>query len=68
MVTLATSVLAKVSLNSGESTELTLSLDSSAFAFYDPEKSEWKIEPGVFTLNVGSSSSDIRLKLPITIN
>jgi beta-glucosidase len=51
----------KVELAPGASTELTFVLGDGAFSYYDPEESDWVLEPGTFTLHVGSSSRDIRL-------
>jgi beta-glucosidase len=41
---------------------VSIPLDRSAFAFYDPEKGGWVAEKGEYTILVGSSSRDIRLK------
>jgi beta-glucosidase len=58
---------AKVMLKAGESKTVKLTLNSDAFQFFHPEKSKWVIEPGAFTILVGSSSRDIRLSKEITI-
>jgi beta-glucosidase len=50
----------KVSLQPGESQQLTFHLDSRSLAFYDPYAAAWTIEPGEFEILVGSSSRDIR--------
>jgi beta-glucosidase len=52
---------AKVSLKSGETRTVTLSLTGQSLAYYDPSAGDWVTEPGMFTLLVGSSSRDIRL-------
>lgn len=52
----------RIHLEPGESRAIEVSLESAAFAFYDTEKSAWTVEPGVFTIMVGSSSADIRLE------
>jgi beta-glucosidase len=52
----------RVELAPGESTELTLLLGEDAFSFYDPGRGGWVLEPGRFTIQVGSSSRDIRLQ------
>jgi beta-glucosidase len=52
---------AKVSLKPGEKRKVSVRLDRSAFAFYDPAKNGWVAEKGVFKILVGSSSRDIHL-------
>ena len=53
---------AKVSLQPGETCRVEFILDSRAFAFYDPDRKGWVVEPGIFEIQVGSSSRDIRVK------
>ena len=50
----------KVELAPGESAELTLVLGDDAFSYYDPARAGWVLEPGTFTIRVGSSSRDLR--------
>jgi beta-glucosidase len=52
----------KVFLKAGEKQTVSISLNRSAFAFYDPEKKGWAAEKGEFKILVGSSSRDIRLE------
>jgi beta-glucosidase len=52
----------KVFLKPGERQTVTVTLDQSAFAFYDPSQSRWVAEKGDFKIMVGSSSRDIRLE------
>lgn len=52
----------KVFLKPGEKLTVSIPLPRSAFAFYSPEKGGWLAEQGAFTILVGSSSRDIRLK------
>ncbi|MBE3574010.1 MAG: glycoside hydrolase family 3 C-terminal domain-containing protein [Firmicutes bacterium] len=56
---------AKVALQPGESKTVEFVLDFRAFAFYDPGRSRWVVEPGEFELLVGSSSRDIRARATI---
>jgi beta-glucosidase len=58
---------AKVTLDPGEQTTVTLDLDRRAFAFWDVDTRDWKVEPGAFELRVGSSSRDIRCTVTITV-
>jgi beta-glucosidase len=53
---------AKVSLKAGETKTVSLTLNQQSLAFYDPAQAAWVTEPGTFTLLVGSSSRDIRLR------
>jgi len=53
---------AKVSLQSGETKHVTLSLDRRAFSFFDITRHDWHAEPGDFAILIGSSSADIRLQ------
>ncbi len=57
----------KVYLDAGESKIVEISLDNEAFRYYDPEVSEWVLEPGEFIIKVGPSSRDIRLEKNITM-
>jgi len=56
---------AKVFLEPGEETAVTLLLDWRAFAFYDAGSQEWVLEAGDFEILVGASSRDIRLRAVI---
>jgi beta-glucosidase len=52
----------KFFLKPGESKTLTLQLDKDSLAAWDPEAHGWKVYPGLYSVMVGSSSRDIRLK------
>jgi beta-glucosidase len=52
---------AKVDLQPSEETEITITLDQRAFAFYDAPSREWVVESGDFEILIGASSRDIRL-------
>ena len=49
----------KVALQPGEETSVTLELDRRAFAYYDPQLKDWRVEAGAFEILVGASSQDI---------
>ncbi len=49
----------KVRLSPGESATVELALDDSAFAAWDPVERSWVVEPGVYTVHVGRSASDV---------
>ena len=57
----------KVVLKPGEKQTVSIPLDGSAFAFYDPKKGGWVAEPGDFEISVGDSSRDIRLRGTFTL-
>jgi beta-glucosidase len=50
---------AKVTLDPGEQTRVTLILDERAFAYWDPERPGWRVDPGTYELHVGRSSVDV---------
>ena len=51
----------KVYLKAGETKRVEIRLDDEAFRFFDPIERKFKVEPGAFTVKVGSSAADIRL-------
>ncbi|TRZ52163.1 glycosyl hydrolase [bacterium] len=57
---------ARVSLEPGESTEVTLTLDERAFSYWNIEKNGWVIESGNYEIMIGVSSRDIRLCATVT--
>ncbi|MGE5221494.1 MAG: fibronectin type III-like domain-contianing protein, partial [Omnitrophica WOR_2 bacterium] len=57
----------KVSLEPGQEQPVQFILDKRAFAFYDPERKDWIVEPGEFEILVGASSRDIRLTTKIVL-
>jgi beta-glucosidase len=58
---------AKVLLEPSESLTLTFMLTREAFAFYDIGSREWVVEAGMFEIQIGSSSRDIRLRRTVDI-
>ena len=50
----------KVSLEPGETADVSFVLDERSLAFYDPDQRAWVAEAGEFVVLVGSSSRDIR--------
>jgi beta-glucosidase len=57
----------RITLSPGESKTLSFKIPVSEFSFYSSEKNDFKIDPGKWEIQVGSSSKDIRLKKNITI-
>ena len=57
----------RISLAPGESRKLTFEIPVAEFSFYDITINGFKTEPGLWEIQVGSSSKDIRLKKNISI-
>ncbi len=57
----------KISLESGESKDVVLNLPVKDWAFYNDKISKWVINPGKYTINIGSSSSDIRQQINVIV-
>ena len=51
----------KVFLQPGEKQKVSVALDRSAFAHYDPDKKAWVADQGAYKILVGSSSRDVQL-------
>ncbi|MBO7633845.1 MAG: glycoside hydrolase family 3 C-terminal domain-containing protein [Lachnospiraceae bacterium] len=58
----------KVFLAPGEEKEITVELDERAFSYYCVGAHKWCVEPGAYTISVGSSNRDIRLRGDIWFN
>ena len=58
----------KVELQPGETKEVTFTLDSRAFAYYDTILSDWFVESGDYEIQAGTSSQDIALKEIVTLH
>lgn len=57
----------KVFLKVGEETEVSITLDKRAFAYYNVNIHDWHVETGAFTVCVGSSSRDIKLTAAVNV-
>lgn len=57
----------KVFLKPGESKDVTLTLTDRDFSFWDVKSGSWIIEPGTFTLKVGTSSQELPYTLPVSV-
>ena len=55
----------KVNLKAGESIAIAIELEADAFKYYDDTKGSWVLEPGKFTIAVGSSSKDIQMSADV---
>ncbi len=58
---------AKVSANAGAATTARLTVPARAFQRFDASTGAWVPEPGAYTLQVGRSSRDIRLKAKLVL-
>ena len=58
----------KVFLKPGETKTVSVRLGEEAFRFYCLGKHNFVVEPGAFTVSVGSSSVDIRLTSTINLD
>lgn len=57
----------KIELAPGETKDLSLNLDQRAFAYWDTELGDWRVDSGEFDILVGSSATDIRLEARVTV-
>ncbi|MDO4622017.1 MAG: glycoside hydrolase family 3 C-terminal domain-containing protein [Eubacteriales bacterium] len=57
----------KVELAPGEEKQVCFTLDNRAFAYYEPKIHDWFTESGAYTIEIGSSSRDIRLTAAVQV-
>lgn len=57
----------KISLVPGEKKAVEMLLRKDAFGYYDVDKKAFRVNPGVYTIQIGASSEDIRLSAEMTI-
>ena len=57
----------RVSLSPGESRHVEIALDQRSMAYWDTGTHGWKVDPGIFTVFVGDSSSNLPLRKEFTI-
>ena len=58
---------ARVELAPGASKTVAMMLDRRAFSYWSEKTHGWRLDPGVFEIQAGSSSRDIRLRAPVTL-
>ena len=58
----------KVELQSGESRDVTFTLDKRSFAYWNTQIHDWHVESGEFTIEIGQSSRDIEVSGTVTVN
>jgi beta-glucosidase len=57
----------RVSLANDETKTITILLDPDTFSYFDEAKGAWAVEPGSYTIEVGSSSRSIQLTAPVDV-
>jgi beta-glucosidase len=57
----------RATLATDQSINVTVVLDRRAFTYFDEAKGDWVVEPGSYTVEVGSSSRNILLAGPIEV-
>ncbi|MBE0650993.1 MAG: glycoside hydrolase family 3 C-terminal domain-containing protein [Bacteroidales bacterium] len=57
----------RVTLNPGETKEVSFVLSTNQLAFYHNDLKKWMVNPGVYKIMIGSSSEDIRLTKDLEI-
>ncbi len=57
----------KVNLKPMEEKNIIFELDKSAFAYWNTYISDWHVESGIYTVEIASSSKDVRLASQITV-
>jgi beta-glucosidase len=55
------------SLETDQVITVTIILDRSAFSYFDESTHDWVVEPGTYTIEVGSSSRNILLDGPVVV-
>jgi beta-glucosidase len=58
----------RVSLAPGETRVASVVLPRDAFAYFDPQRKAWQVDPGIYQIEVGASSRDLRLHTPLTVH
>ena len=58
----------RISLESGETKNVSFGLKSEDFSYWDENKKDWSIEEGEFEIMIGSSSEEIKLKMSLSIH
>ena len=58
----------KIHLGPGEEGEVVLQLDRRSFSFFAPSQKRWIVEDGRYTLQIGTSSTEIMYEIPMMIH
>ncbi len=57
----------RISLEPGESKEVTIPFTERTFAYFDAASESWQVEAGDYDILIGASSEDIRLSSSLTV-
>jgi beta-glucosidase len=57
----------RVPLDPGETRMVHFTIDRDALSYWSPEQKAWIAEPGLFEVQIGTSSHDIRLTAPLML-
>jgi beta-glucosidase len=57
----------KITVAAGGNGAVSMKLDASAFAYYDPTKHAWVAEAGDYTIYAGDSSRNLPVKATFTL-
>ena len=57
----------RVPLKRGDSRKITIEVPAERLRYWDTQKKQYVVEPGDYEILIGSTSDDIRLKLPMAI-
>lgn len=57
----------KVELAPGETRDVKIRIKGSDLAYFDADRHEWVVEPGMYEAHIGASSADIRSKVKFNI-
>lgn len=58
----------KIGLNPGETKTVTFVLDKRAFAYWNTEIHNWRVESGAYEIQIGENAQDIVLSNTVTVN
>jgi beta-glucosidase len=58
----------KVFLKAGETRGVSFTLNARSFAIYDPKVNDWTVPGGVYSILLGASSRDIRLRRDVHVH
>ncbi len=58
----------RIHLQSGEERVVSLAVPVRSFRIFDEQKNDYVVQPGVYQLQIGGSSSDIRLTTSLTVS
>ena len=57
----------KAAVKAGGSEKVTIKVPVKELAYYDVASKKWTVEPGKYTIKLGTSSRDIKKEIQVTI-